>query len=205
MSKEEIIVFGAGGHAKVVLDALKKQAKYQVLAIIDLPKQGQEYCGYKVFASPEAVEGYQGKSFIVAIGDNTVRKRVFDDAVKIGLKPGTVIHPNACIAESSRIGQGTVVMAGVVVNSDARIDDNCIINTNASIDHDCIVGAHTHIAPGVNLAGCVHVGRECFLGIGSKAIPEIIIGDKVIAAAGSVIVKNFGDDISIKGVPARAY
>lgn len=141
-------------------------------------------------------------SFIVGIGDNAVRQRLFLKLKESG-EPFTLRHPLSFISQRTIVGKGTVIMPSVVVNTGATIHDNVILNTSCSIDHDCVIGAHSHICPGVHLAGGVKVGAGTMIGTGSAVIPGVTIGENCTIGAGSVVVRDIPSGSVAYGSPCR--
>ncbi len=198
--KPGIVVFGSGGHAKVVIDALQQEGKRNILAIVDPLQAGIELHGYKIQADANHLA--KG-AFVVAIGDNSRRRDIFNKLCQDGWSPTAVSHPGSILAPDVQVGAGSVILAGAIINTATIIRENCIINTGATVDHDCRIGAHSHIAPGCNLAGKVQIGEGAFLGIGTKVIPGIQIGSWSQTGAGSAVIENVGNDIVVVGVPAK--
>jgi len=194
-----LLVIGAGGHAKVVIDTAKT-AGLQVSGVIGGESSPPEILGIPVTRDRS---GIQADSFIVAVGDNTARSALFAEYLEAGLTPVTVIHPSAIIADSVSLGAGTIVTAGVIVNVDAKIGDNVILNTGCRVDHDCIIGDHAHVAPGVTMCGGVHMGEGSLCGVGSSAIPCVVVGDWSIVGAGSTVIADVPPNSVWGGVPAR--
>jgi sugar O-acyltransferase (sialic acid O-acetyltransferase NeuD family) len=198
--KPRILVFGSGGHAKVVVDAIECQNKFQIQALIAPFSTSATLAGYEVLREHAgAVPG----NFVVAIGDNAIRKKLYLELVQDGWTPQAVIHPSAIIARDSKIGAGTVIFAGAIINPASVVGDNTIINTAATIDHDGNIGSHCHIAPGCHLAGNVLVSEGAFLGIGACVIPKVKIGSWSVAGAGSVLLKDVDAHTTVVGVPAK--
>lgn len=204
--KSEIIVIGAGGHAKVCIELLRAQG--DVVAFCIGSSDSSDTCvGVPVLKSDDYLatlrnEGY-GKVF-VAIGSNALRNRLAQSATDFGFELVNALSPSAVISPSARIGKGVAVMAGAVINAEASIDDLCIINTGATVDHDCQIGRAAHIAPQSALAGNVEIGKESFVGIGTKIIPTICVGEFVMIGAGSVVITNVDSRTKVVGVPAKA-
>jgi sugar O-acyltransferase (sialic acid O-acetyltransferase NeuD family) len=204
----KIVVYGAGGHAKVVLDVLEKVGTCAIVGLLDDSAElaGDIRSGYRVLGGSTLFKGLieEGvKGMIVALGDNVRRRALFDAARAAGFELVTAIHPSALLGSRVRIGSGSVLVAGVVVNVDAEIGDNVIVNTSASVDHDCQIGAHVHLSPGVRLAGRVMVGEFTHIGIGAVVLPNLTIGKHCIVGAGSVVRADVPDGMVVAGNPAR--
>jgi sugar O-acyltransferase (sialic acid O-acetyltransferase NeuD family) len=140
---------------------------------------------------------------IVAIGDNAVRRELFLRFQERGERMFIARHPRATIAADANLGPGTMICAGVVVNTGALIGPNVILNTGCTVDHHNRIGAHTHIAPGAHLGGDVTVGEETLVGMGAIILPQTRVGDRVTVAAGAVVRSAVSDDSTVAGVPAR--
>ena len=142
-------------------------------------------------------------SWHVAIGNPNIRKEKIDLIRSYDLPIISVIHSKSIISKSSKIGLGSSVMAGVVINPEVTIGENCIINTSSSIDHDCKIDNHVNIGPGSHLAGNVTIGELSDLGTGTIVIPNKNIGKRCIIGAGSVVISDIPDDCIAVGVPAK--
>jgi sugar O-acyltransferase (sialic acid O-acetyltransferase NeuD family) len=202
-NESPLIVYGAGGHARVAIEAARAAGLAPSLVIDDHPK-ATDLAGISL-QSPTSVDWTQlgAFGFIVAIGDNSVRARIFAEFRQRGGVPQTVVHPFSCISPSATIGAGTVVFGGVVVNANASVGENCILNTNCSVDHDGRIASHSHLCPGVRLAGTVTIGERTMLGTGAICIPGITIGSDVTVGAGSVVIRNIPDACTAFGNPAQ--
>lgn len=198
-------VAGAGGHAKVVIDILRNQKGNDCVIKIyddDVHKLGQQFYYYPVVGPISSVIP-NTTDCIVAIGDNSTRKKIARMLHERSCTFFTAIHPTAILAESVMIGNGTVVMAGVKVNADAQIGNHCILNTASVIEHDCSIGDFVHIAPSVTMTGNVTVGEGTFIGANATIIPGIKIGKWCIIGAGSVVLNDIPDFSVAYGVPAK--
>lgn len=199
MSK--LLIIGAGGHAKVVCDVAKDY--YNDIVFADDDKKGQVVLGCEVkFSVEEALNG-EKTDFIVAIGDNSVRERLFFKFAENGFNPVSLIHSSSIIGEGVEIGKGSVVFAGVVINPQASIGCGCIINTGASVDHDCEIGNFSHVCPGGRIAGSVKIGDRCFFGVGSSVVNNVVIASEVVFGAGAVVIKDVSEKGVYVGCPAR--
>lgn len=192
---DKVYLYGASGHAKVVKD-IAKLANVDVPCLIDDNPNVNELDGLKVVHSEEGLS-----PLIVTIGDCQIRRRIVD---KLGEREYmTVIHPKAVLADSVKLGYGTVVMAGAILNPYATVGDHCIINTGASIDHDCNIHDFVHIAPHCTLCGEVEVGEGTWVGAGTTVIQGVRIGRDCFIGAGAVVVKDIPDGSLCYGNPAR--
>jgi sugar O-acyltransferase (sialic acid O-acetyltransferase NeuD family) len=206
--KMPIVVFGAGGHAKVVVDVLEAMGRYEILGLFDdsAELKGTVRAKYTVIGSKADLlmmrkDRVQG--LIIALGDNHRRRIVYDEAELMGFNFISAIHPSAQIGGGVRIGGGTLLVAGTVVNVDVDIGCNVIVNTGATVDHDCRIDAHVHLSPGVHLAGRVTVGEGTHIGIGAVVLPNITIGRYCVVGAGSVVREDLPDGVVAVGAPAR--
>ncbi len=200
---DEGFVFGAGGHGKVVVDAMELLG-YQNLSIYDDDQTlaGQYLLGHEICTPiPERDMAYQGH---VAIGNNQIRKRFFMDLEKSGRDLLTIIHPMTSLAKSARLDKGCFVGAYAVLAPDSALAKGVIVNHGAVVDHDCIVGAFSHIAPQATLGGGVQVGEDCLIGAGAVILPGLSIANGVTVAAGAVVTTAVRrDGVVVRGVPAR--
>ena len=198
-----LAIFGSGGHAKSIYDIVKNKKVY----FFDKSKKEIQINNriFNVIGNHEYMQTYKTKisKTVVAIGNNNIRELYFKYFKKKKFRFATLIHPKSHISFGSKIGEGSMIMQGSLINTDSIVGKNCIINSNASIDHDCIIKDHTHICPGVIIAGNVKIGRNCWIGLGSKIIENCKIGDNVFVAAGSIVTKNLKSNSFVKGVPAK--
>lgn len=205
---EKIVIIGGGGHAKVVASIIKKLKNFDLLGYTDRENRGT-LLGAPYLGADEALASIikqHGKCSaalgIGYLGKGDLRERIVEKLRGLGFTTPAVISPNAVINEEIQIGEGTIVMDGVVINSGSRIGRYAIINTQASIDHDCEIGDFTHIAPGVTLSGGVKVGARSFVGAGATVAQYKTIGDRCIIGAGAVVVNDCLEPGIYLGVPA---
>ncbi len=202
-----LFVFGASGHAKVVIDILERMKGVKIAFVVDdaAPARGAKLCGYAVIGGRDALLANRRKvkAGIVAIGDNNARAQVAAWLADEGFRTATAVHPAAVVARGAQIGDGATVMAGVVINTDARIGAHSIINTGATVDHDCSIGDYAHVAPGCRLCGGVSVGSGTLLGAGTTVVPGVRIGSNVVIGAGSTVLQDILDGARMAGSPCR--
>lgn len=203
---KSLILWGAGGHAAVVLDIAVAMGSFGAVALVD---DGQPDCSSLrapllgsssvLLNVPQEVDC----EFLVSIGDNRARARCFEAGLSAGHLPATLIHPSAIISPSAVIGRGSVVMARAVINARAVIGQNCIVNTSAVVEHDCQVADHVHIGPGALLGGGVQIQSYVSMGLGAIALPKSVIGESAIIGAGCVVLNAIPPSTTAVGVPAR--
>lgn len=192
-----INLFGASGHAKVIMDIIRAQGD-EVGKVYDDNPHISEIGGKRVDAPVHGIK-VEGP-MIISIGSGYARQKVSE---RYNVAYAQAISPTANISPTAEIGAGTVVMPYVVINADAIIGRHCIINTKASIDHECRIGDFVHIAPGCTLSGDVTVGDSSWIGVGSCVKQGISIGKNCLIGAGSVVVKDIPDDTVAYGNPCR--
>lgn len=209
-SQRQLVVWGASGHAAVVIEAIRALEMGSIVGLIDddFPSCRRAPCfgGLPILGDRtvlgELRERGVRKAF-VAIGDSHVRVRLAAYLGDLGFELPTIVHPNAYIAASVAIGSGSFVAASAVVSENAVVGDNVVINTGATVDHDCVIESGAHVAPGCSLAGGVCVRDRTLVGIGSVAAPRVQIGCDVVIGAGSVVLRDIPDRVIAYGNPAR--
>ena len=190
------ILYGASGHAKVILDAMECR-NIETIGLVDDNPNISNLGKYTVH---QPLDVSKEDSVLVSIGNNTLRKKI---VARLAANFFTVIHPSSILAKSVEIMEGSFVAAGVVINPDTCIGSHVIINTSASIDHDCKIGDFVHIAPNATLCGGISVGEGSLIGAGAVILPNINIGKWVTVGAGSVITNDIPDNLTVVGVPAK--
>ena len=193
-----MIVYGASGHGKVIIEILESINTPHIEIWDDVDRE--PVWQYPV-QRPLSAHDLINDKMVISIGVNATRKKVAERLA--GISFGTAIHADACISKRTIIGEGTVIMAGAVVNADTQIGRHSIINTCASIDHDCVIGDYAHISPNATLSGDVHVGEGTHVGAGATTIQGIRIGKWCTIGAGAVIIKDIPDYATAVGNPAR--
>ena len=206
---EPIVIWGASGHAAVVADAIRCRGKYDIEGFLDdvaIERAGEVFEGGRVLGAAAVLPGLRARGvrhMVVAFGNCRARLACAEKAAVLGFDFPVIIHPSAIVAPDAQVGDGTVVMAGVVINADARIGRHCIINTCASVDHHNVLEDGVHVAPGARLAGRVSVGAASWIGIGTVIIDKIQIGCGALIGAGSLVLKDIGDYSVAWGHPAQ--
>lgn len=193
-----MLLYGASGHAKVIIDCLISQQEGIAAIFDDDPKKNhlmgiQVHNFYSEIYHPE-------QELIIAVGDNKIRKSLSE---KVDHAFGRIFHSGAIISEHAVINEGTVVFQNAVVQSGASIGSHVIVNTSATVDHDCEIGDFTHIAPNATVCGGVSIGEGTLVGAGSIIIPNVKIGKWVTIGAGTIINKNIPDHAIVVGNPCR--
>lgn len=193
-----IYFYGASGHAKVIIE-LAELLSLPIGGLVDKNPDLKELLGYPVSIKEPEINGKEN-SLVISIGNNQIRKKI---AQNLDVNFITLIHPHSNISKRASIGEGTVVMGGVSVNSSSKIGKHVILNTNCSVDHDCVIEDFVHISPNVGLAGNVIVREGSHVGIGASIIQGIKIGKWCTIGAGSVIIKDVPDYATVVGNPGR--
>ncbi len=195
-----LLVIGAGGHAKVVIETAQA-AGFQIAGVVGREGDATEVLGHPVSHDAASVSA---DAFVVAIGDNAARATHYTRCLEAGLTPAIVIHPTAVISPSATIGPGTFVSALAVVNAQTRVGANVILNTACVVEHDVVVGDHALIGPNASLCGGVRIGEGVLFGAGATAIPTVRVSEWSVVAAGATVASFIARRTLCAGTPARA-
>lgn len=201
---KKILIFGGGGHGKVILDILLS-AKKEVLGFLDEDesKIGTEIRGFKILGGWKFLEKNREVAVALGIGNNEIRQSIYQKIKELRIEAAQAIHAKAIISLDTKIGEGVVIMPGAVVNSGTVIEDGAVVNTGATVDHDCFLKKFCQVWPGANLAGAIEVGELSYVGTGTSVIQNIKIGKNVMIGAGAAVVQDIPDNVVAAGVPAR--
>ena len=205
-----LIIFGASGHAKVILDIISENTSLNPVGIIDNRLEvGKKILGVDVIGDDdlmaELTEKYNCKHGVIGVGDNFLRRKIVKSVENLvpDLQFVNCIHHSARISKNCQLGVGNVIMPGVVINAGSRVGNHCILNTNSSLDHDCEMDDYSSLAPNVGVAGDCRIGSFSKIGIGASVFPGVKIGSNCIIGGGSVLNRDAKDNAVYYGVPAR--
>jgi len=207
--KIKVVIWGASGHAKVIAGILEMNSSYELLGFLDdanPERKGQAFCGKRILGGREQLRSLRKKNvkhIALGFGNCLKRNKVGNFLVDQGISPLTVCHPTYSMASDVEIGQGTVIMAGAIIDPACRIGNYCIINNNSVVCHDAVIEDAVHICPGVHVAGQVTIGLASWVGIGSCISDHVNIGARSYIGAGSVVVKDIPGGVLAYGNPAR--
>jgi len=206
-----VVILGAGGHARVVIDALRSGQDCNIAAVLDPDPalHGAMLDGVPVAGDDDRLAEYPPASYdlvvaVVRFGDHVVRHDLLKRARALGYRIVSVVHASATVSPRTTIGDGAQIMAGAIVNPGAAVGVDAIVNTGAVVEHDCTVGTGAHLAPRVLLGGRVAVGAMAQLGLGCVVLPGLVVGDGAIVGAGAIVTTNVAQHTTVIGVPAHA-
>ena len=189
----DLILMGGGGHCRSAIDVIEAEGSHRIAGVLEDPAfEGSNVMGYPILGTDDALEDLVGRGVgvLVTIGQiktSKIRERAFAAAKKAGASLPVIVSPRAYCSRHAKIGAGTMVMHGVVVNAACLVGENCIVNSMALLEHDVSIGDHTHIATGARVNGGVKVGPRCFIGSGAVLHNDIEIGEGAIIPAGTVV------------------
>lgn len=194
-----MIIYGASGHAKVIIDIIASQDYESIDFIIDDDRSISRLLEFKV--THDLTQEMMNQKAVIAIGNNLIRKKVakkFQNSFCEAL-----VHNSAVISENTKLGDGTVIMPNTVVNSSSKIGAHCIINTGSVIEHDVLIDDYVHVSPSATVTGNVEIGEGSHIGAGATIIPGIKIGKWVTIGAGAVIINDIPDFAVVVGNPGK--
>jgi UDP-perosamine 4-acetyltransferase len=203
-----VLIIGAGGHGKVVLDVLRAAGQYKVAGFVDADPAlaGTAVSGVQVLGQINLLPKLRQQKLkfaIVAIGDNRSRLSYMQTLRDHEFSLVSAVHPTAHVSPTAKVGQGVVVCPQAVVGTEAQIGDGVIVNTAAVVDHECIVGAGVHLAPGALLAGRVKVETGVFVGLGARVIQCLTVGEWSTVGAGATVIRDVPASATVVGTPAH--
>jgi len=196
--KASVFLQGGGGHAKVVIDALKRSG-HHVVGVFDPRFTSGELMGVPLKGTYDA-SLFSGAKCVLAIGNNEQRRSAVEHTRH---QFATVVDSTAILATDAEVGEGSMILHGAIIQPFARLGKHVIVNTAASIDHDCVIGDFVHVAPGSRLCGNVSIGEGTLVGAGAVLLPGVRIGKWCVVGAGSVVTKDVQDGATVAGNPAK--
>ena len=207
---EKIVLIGASDHCRYTIDIIEQEGKYEIAGILDknLPI-GENFGGYEILGYLDDLEyilsNSNVKGGVIAIGDNftrrTVRREISTIATDFSFV--NVIHPSVVLGKDVELGEGCVLMAGVIVNNNCKIGNHCFLATKSSLDHDSSIGDFSSMSPGVTTGGRVRIGRCSAIGIGASILHYISVGDYCVIGGNSLVNKDVEDNMLAFGIPAK--
>lgn len=200
-----MVVFGAGGQARELMDFVSDMAGYETVALVDRDKSriGETVQGVPVVSS--VTELPAGSEFLGVLGSGLIplRDRMLAEMTSAGISPVTLVHPTVVLASSAQLARGAVVCPQASVMNSAKLGANCLVNVGCSIGHDCVIGEMAVLSPGVRLGGAVEIGVAAFLGLGAIVLPGVKVGERAVVGAGSVVNRDVPSGATVAGVPAN--
>jgi len=202
----DCVVYGAGGHGRVVHNILSEGGVYHPVAFLD---SNPELAGTTLLGLPVGDDLRRPlrdgvRAAVVGVGGNTARPEIARRLVDAGYELINAIHPRAYLSSGIKhFGNGVVVCAGAQVCTGCTIGDSVILNTGCIVDHECTICSNVHICPGARLAGRVRIGKGAFIGLGTSVIQNVTVGEHAVVGAGAVVVRDVPPHTTVKGVPAR--
>jgi sugar O-acyltransferase (sialic acid O-acetyltransferase NeuD family) len=199
-----VVVYGTGGHAKVILDILTDQGR-TVAAVLDDNEAlwGKPFRQITVDGGFDELKKFPDHDIIIAVGNNQARRQIALGIGTLNYHFTSAIHSSAQISDSVNVDVGTSIMSNVAVNADTTIGQHAILNTGCTVDHDCVIGDFVHLSPGVHLAGNVRIDSGSHLGVGISVVPGVSIGEGSIIGAGAAVIGDIPPHCTAVGVPAK--
>jgi acetyltransferase EpsM len=199
---KKINLYGASGHAKVILGIIASIGDVEVAYIFDDDESITSLLGHEVLSPSVHYDKLNRYPLIMSVGSNSVREQLVNH-LESSLFSKALIHSSAQVSEATELKEGSVVMPLAVINASTVIGRHSIINTAAVVEHDCELADFVHISPKACICGGVSIGHGTHIGAGAMVIPNISIGENCIIGAGTVVNKNLLDGLKVVGNPAR--
>lgn len=208
IDRNDVVLLGAGGHARSILGLLKTLNK-RILGCIAPVEPAEDWpkdCRW--LGDDNLLDSLDSSQLVLvnglgSVGSTALRREVFDKARARGFRLLTLLHPSVILADDVVLKESSQVLAGAVLQAGAVVLENALLNTGCVVDHNCVVGAHAHIAPGATLSGNVRVGTGAHIGAAAVVIQGVSVGSGAIVGAGAVVTKDVPDGATVVGNPAR--
>jgi acetyltransferase EpsM len=203
--REKLVILGASLFAEEVADYISGIENYELVGFVE--GIHREKCRETVLGHPvmwiDDVAGLGNSCKAVCAVGTTKRKNFIEQAAKLGLQFGAIVHPAAHVSETARLGTGTIVSPGAIIAASTRIGNHVIVNRGALIGHHAEIGDYVTISPGANIAGRTRIGDLCYIGMGAVILDGISVGNNSVVGAGSVVTKDVPSSVQVLGIPAR--
>ena len=201
---DKLVLLGAGGHCKSVIDAVEAMGKYDISGIL-APESGM-LLGYPILGNDDVLINALNQgvaNLFIAIGASDIREKLHKKAESIGFSFPNIIDPSAAVSQHLRLGRGIFIGKNAVVNSGCIIKDFAIINSGAVIEHECVVDTFAHVAPGAILCGKVKIGTHTHIGAGAVVRENISVGMHTLIGCASAVVKDIPEHVKAYGNPCK--
>lgn len=205
MTKDRLILVGAGGHSRSCIDVIEAQGVYKIAGLIGFSEQvGTSQLGYEIIGTDSSLVELANKNAyaLVTVGQilsSEDRVRLYQLCCKSGFRMPVVNSPFALVSKHAEIGHGTIILHGAIVNAGARIGENCIINTSALVEHDATINDHCHISTGAIINGDSNIGKGTFIGSHATVLQGVSIGEDCVVGAGLCVRKDLNDRTIFRG------
>jgi sugar O-acyltransferase (sialic acid O-acetyltransferase NeuD family) len=204
--RQRVVIYGAGGHGKVVADMVLAMGAAEVLGFVDdgAGAAGRTVLGMPVLGAGDWAEREADVAVALAIGSNRARRAAAERCQRWGATLLTVVHPRSTVARSAVLAPGVVVMAGAVINPEAFVGEGAIVNTSAVVEHDVVVGAFAHLSPHATTGGAARIGALAHVGLSATVLPGVSVGEGAVVGAGAVVIRDVAPGETVVGIPAKA-
>ena len=201
---DEIILIGAGGHARSCIDVIEQSGQFKIAGLVEKGKlNNKENLGYPIIGTDDDLQNLRQKysHSLITVGQiksPKIRIKLYQLLKELDFTLPVIVSSQAYVSKHAQIGEGSIIMHGVIINANAKIGNNCIINNRALIEHDAVIGNHCHIATGAIINGEVSVGNETFIGSGAVTKQCISIGNNCIVGAGIILKNDVKHNLAVK-------
>ena len=206
MATTKVLVLGAGGNCRDIVDAMLDAGGFEPLGYLDDDEAKTELSGLPVHGPLSSWTEHDGVSFVDGLNGDRLTRRKAALLAGLGIPRDrfvSVVHPTASVSRMATVGVGTVLLQNVTVNSAARIGDHVMVLPNSVISHDAVVGDFGYLTPGVVLAGYVQLGEGAYIGAGATVKHRVTVGAGAVVGMGSVVLHDVPPGATVKGNPAR--
>jgi sugar O-acyltransferase (sialic acid O-acetyltransferase NeuD family) len=208
LKKSSLVLLGAGGHCKSILDTLFRLGQFERVGIVDINPDSCSIMGVPVVGTDECLPALMGEGYsdafvaVGSVGNAESREKLYERASATGFNFPNIVDPTAIIGKGTKLGVGIYIGRGAIIGPECTIGDGAILNSGCIVEHECAVGEFAHISPGATICGNVRIGRSVHVGAGAVVIQGLCVGDHVLIGAGSVVIDSIDPDTTFVGNPA---
>lgn len=200
-------IFCAGNLGREVYDIASRintiSHRWNKIVFLDNYVTVKKYYDTSVYRLEQLEGKKEHIEIVIANGEPSIRKAIYDQLKEEGFRLGTLVDPTAIVSPTASLGEGVIVTPFSTISSNVQIGDNVLIQSYIRVGHDIIVGRHSVLSSNSCIGGKTAIGEASFVGMGAVIQEERILGEHVVLGMGAVLFSDLPDHVIAVGNPAR--